>query len=270
MPALTLFGRISAISLLVALQAASQAQPVVAAPQPPATNFAATAPVDTPFPNSVQPSPPALTDEEQGDLLMMNKRYQAAVEAYSKIAQPSAALWNRKGIAYQMLFDTKDATRCYKTSLKLDPNFSGAINNLATIEDGRRDFATAERLYRKALKLDPGSARILKNLGTNLLMQHKYSESSEAYAQALAIDSHILDQYSGPTIEAGVSTRDRGEESYLWARNCARAGLNACAVTQLRKAFYEGSATTKQVATEKDFEAMRQTPEFERLLAEQQ
>lgn len=270
MPALTLFGRFSAISLLVAFQAALLAQPNLAPPQPLASSFAANAPANVPFNNSTQSSPPAPTDERQGDLLMLQQRYQAAFEVYSKIAQPSAAVWNKMGVASELLFDQKNATRCYKEALKLDPNEYGALNNLATLEDGHQNFSGAERLYRKALAVQPGSARIYKNLGTNLLMQHKYSASSQAYSKALALDPHIFDSHSGPTVEAHVTTKDRGEESYLWARTCARAGLNDCAVAQLRRAFDEGSATSKQVANDKDFEGVRQTHDYERLLAQQQ
>jgi tetratricopeptide (TPR) repeat protein len=201
---------------------------------------------------------------------MLQQRYQAAFEVYSKIAQPSAAVWNKMGIASQMLFNPKNAARCYKQALKLDPNEYGALNNLATIEDTLQNFSAAERLYRRALKVEPGSARVFKNLGTNLLMQHKYSESSEAYAKALALNPRIFDSYSGPTIEARVPVKLRGDESYLWARTCAHAGLNECAITQLRRAFDEGSATTRQVENDKDFEGVRQTHDYQRLLAEQQ
>ncbi|MFZ0303887.1 MAG: tetratricopeptide repeat protein [Terracidiphilus sp.] len=200
---------------------------------------------------------------------MEQQRYQAALVAYSKVGQPSAAVWNKMGIAHQLLFDPKNANRCYKQSLKLDPEHAETLNNLATLADASKDFSAAERLYRKALSIEPDAARIFKNLGTNLLMQHRYSESSDAYSQALALDPNILDVYAGPTVEAAVSTRDRGEESYLWARNCARAGLNDCAIANLRHAFDEGSATTKQVANDKDFVPLRQTPAFERLLAQQ-
>ena len=201
---------------------------------------------------------------------MVQQRYQAAIYAYSKVNPPTASSWNKMGIAYQMLFDTKNATRCYKEALKIDPNHSGAFNNLATIEDSRKNFVAAERLYRQALKIEPRSARTLKNLGTNLTLQHRYSESAEMYSRALALDPHILDKPSGPTAEARVPIKDRGQESYLSARTCARAGLKDCALAQLRKAFNEGFATAKQVATDEDFEALRQTPEFARLLAEQQ
>jgi tetratricopeptide (TPR) repeat protein len=270
MPALTLIGRISAVSLLVGLLGLIHAQPAPVAPQPPVTNIAEAAPASAPFDATSQVSPPDATDEQRGDLLMVNHRYQAALGVYSKIEPLTARLWNKMGIAYQMLFDTKSATRCYKESLKLDAAYSSALNNLATLEDARKNFPAAERLYRQSLKVNPRSARTLKNLGSNLIMQHRYSESSEAYAQALALDPHIMDQFSGPTAEARVSIKDRGEESYLSARTCARAGMNDCAIAQLRKAFDEGFATAKQVASDNDFEAMRGKPAFERLLAEQQ
>ncbi|MGP8250439.1 MAG: TPR end-of-group domain-containing protein [Terracidiphilus sp.] len=270
MPALNLIGRISAISLLVALPAAPHAQPAVAAPQPSQSSVAATASANAPFGAAVQAPPPAPTVEQRGDFLIVHQRYQAALDAYSSVEQPSASLWNKMGIAYHMLFESKNAARCYKESLKLDPEYPGALNNLATIDDANRDFSAAERLYRRALKVNPNSARILKNLGTNLMMQHRYSESSDAYAQALALDLHIFDGHLGPTTETQVSIKVRGEASYLSARSCARAGLTDCAIEHLRQAFDEGFATKKQVANDNDFEALRQTPEFERLLAEQQ
>jgi tetratricopeptide (TPR) repeat protein len=275
MPALTLFGRISAISLLVALQAVTHAQPAAAAPQPPTpqaseSNTVGAAPANAAAGTAVRTLLPGATDEQRGDFLIISRQYQAAIEAYSKVQQPSATLWNKMGIAYQMLFDSKNAARCYKESLKIDPDHPGALNNLATLEDARKNYAAAERLYRQALKITPGSARVFKNLGTNLMMQHRYSESSDAYAQALTLDSHILDPNSGPSTDARVSIKDLGEVSYISARSCARAGLNDCAIQHLRKAFDEGFATIKQVASDNDFEALRGKPEFEHLLAEQQ
>ncbi len=267
MPALTAFGRISAISFLAAIQAVSQTPSTAAASQPQASNFAVTAPTGTP---QAEVSSSAPADELNGNIFMVQQKYQAALDAYSKIAQPSAEILDRMGIAYQMLYEAKSAFRCYKQSLKLDPRSPNALNNLATIEDARKNYSAAERLFRKALDINPANARITKNLGTNLLMQHKYSESSRVYSQALALDPHIFDPGPGPTAETPVSAQDQGTESYLKARSCARAGLSDCAITHLRLAFDEGSATTEQVANENDFEVLRQTPAFERLLAEEQ
>jgi tetratricopeptide (TPR) repeat protein len=261
MAVLPFFGRFSAIALFVVVPAASLPQNFIN-PADPVRPGASVAPLDG-------RSRQAHTGEEAGDAFVLHQQYQAAIEAYAKSDQMSAAIWNKMGISYQMLFDLKNAERCYKESLKLDPDHAAAFNNLATIDDARKDFGGAEKFYRKALKSEPNSARFMKNLATNLLMQHKYAESSEAYAQALALDPHILDHSKGPTAEAQISVKDRGMESYLKARSCARVGLNDCALAQLRLAFDEGSATRTKVASENDFVSLRQTSGYEHLIEEQ-
>ncbi len=150
----------------------------------------ATSPTPPPAP---QPSPGRLPQPEQlGDSLVGHQRYQAAIAAYSKAPEMTAAIWNKMGIAYQMLFNAKDATRCYKESLKLDPTNAQVMNNLATVYASLKQYGQADRMYRKALKLDPKSAIVLKNYGTNLLAEHKYNRGWEAYQQALAIDPRDL------------------------------------------------------------------------------
>ncbi len=44
------------------------------------------------------------------------------------------------GIAYQMMFNVKDATRCYNASLKLDPKNPQVLNNLATVYDSQKQY----------------------------------------------------------------------------------------------------------------------------------
>ena len=147
-----------------------------------ATQFAPAAVAQPP--SDAQPQKPPLaplTPEQQGDLLMAGQRYQAAIEAFKKGDPASAALWNKMGVAHQLMFNQDEATRCYQRSLRLDPRQATVLNNLGTIYDSLKQYATAERAYRKALKIDPHSPLILKNLGTNLLTQHKYKKGWEAY-----------------------------------------------------------------------------------------
>ena len=59
--------------------------------------------------------------EQMGDSLETSGRYQAASMAYAQIAYPSATVWNKMGVSYQLLYNLKDAKRCYKQSLKLRP-----------------------------------------------------------------------------------------------------------------------------------------------------
>jgi Tfp pilus assembly protein PilF len=223
-----------------------------------------TTPVDQRSELKLQSTHEGVSDQPSG-----RQQYQALIDSYSKIRRPSAEIWNAMGIAYQMLFDLKDATRCYKNALKIDSLNPNTLNNLATLQDESKEFRTAERTYRKALAIDPRFAIVLKNLGTNLLTQHKYEKGSELYAKALAIDPHIFDKSLGPSISEPSSIGQRGITNYFKARSCARAGLNDCAASFLRKALSEGSTTVKEIEHDRAFENIRDSLEFHLLLAQE-
>src|SRR5579871_4376322 len=85
--------------------------------------------------NSTRP-PIQLPPEAMGDIYLVRQHYSAAIQAYQTIETPSAVVWNKMGIAYQQLFALREAERCYKQSLKMDPKNPKVINNLATVQDG--------------------------------------------------------------------------------------------------------------------------------------
>jgi Tfp pilus assembly protein PilF len=223
----------------------------------------------TPPPASVAPPQKPPTPEQLGDSLVGHQRYQAAIAAYSKAPEMTADIWNKIGIAYQMLFNAKDAARCYKQSLKLDPANSQVMNNLATVYASLKQYGQADRMYRKALKLDPKSAIVLKNYGTNLLAEHKYNRGWEAYQQALAIDPQIFADHNGPSVQNPSSVQDRGAVNYYMAAGCARAGYTDCALQYLRLALDEGFTTRKKIEADSQFASLRDNPAFKQLLAEQ-
>lgn len=238
--------------------------PAQASDQPPAP------PPTPPAAQATPPTHPQPTAEQLGDSLTARQRYQAAIAAYSKAPQMTAEIWNKMGIDYQMMFNSKDATRCYKQSLQINPHDSQVLNNLGTVYASQRDYSQADRLYRKALKLDPHSALILKNLGTNLLAEHRYNKGWEAYQQALAIDPEIFADRGSPSVEDPSSVEERGAMNYYMAASCARAGQTACALQYLRMALDEGFTTRKKVANDIEFASLRDNPDFKQLLAEQQ
>ena len=112
-------------------------------------------PAQAPTPaNAPSPSPAAVpsasgpataaprqpTDEEIGDSLTAHQRYQAAIAAYAKAPEMTADIWNKMGIDYQMMFNSADASRCYKESLKLDPRNPQVLNNLGTVYASSKDL----------------------------------------------------------------------------------------------------------------------------------
>lgn len=223
--------------------------------------------VNSPLTYVITAPPP--TPEQVGDSLSVRQRYQAAIAAYSKADPMTAPIWNKMGIAYQMMFDVKDAIRCYTASLKLDPRNAQVMNNLATVYDSQKQYGMGEKMYRKALKLDPKSALIHRNLGSNLMSQHKYKKGQEAYRAALAIDPQIFNSHSGASVQNPTPAQDRGALHYYMARGCVSAGNSECAIQNLRLSLNEGYATVRKIAADESFASLRELPGFQQLLASQ-
>ena len=209
------------------------------------------------------------TPEQLGDAYLAHQRYQEAIASYKKEPHPSATLLNKMGIAYELMFDAKDAERCFKESLRLDSHNAQVLNNLGTVYDSEKSFRKAEHLYRKAAKLDPTSAIILKNLGTNLLARHKYEKGFNAYSKALALDPHIFDKSATSAVQNTASLQERGAMNYFMAKSCVQAGLADRAIQFLRLALSEGFTSPKKVAEDSSFAKLHDYPPFQQLLAEQ-
>ena len=197
---------------------------------------------------------------------MVHQRYQAAIEAYRKSPAMTAVLWNKLGIAYQMMFDMEDASNCYKKSLKLNPHNSQVLNNLGTVQDALKKYKSAERYYRKALKIDPTSALIYKNLGTNLLTRRKYEKGWDAYKKALALDPTIFENTTSPRAVNSASVQERGALNYYMAKGCVQAGRPDCAIEYLRMALNEGFTSSKKIAADAEFSSLHGNPEFDELI----
>jgi tetratricopeptide (TPR) repeat protein len=212
---------------------------------------------------------PQATPEQLGDTYMARQRYQAAIEAYKKAPRDSADIWNKMGIAYQLMFSLDEAERCYEKSLRLDPKSPTVLNNLGTVYDSLKEYPSAERMYKKALKYDSKSALINKNLGTNLLTQHKYKKGWEYYKAALAADPDVFQRSTSPRVENPATVEDRGAMNYYMAKGCVRAGMTDQAIEYLRMALNEGFTNPKKIMADSEFAGLRGIPAFEQLLASQ-
>lgn len=211
-----------------------------------------------------QPSP-----EQIGDAMLARRRYHEAIDAYNGVAKPSADVWNKMGVSYQMLLDLKDATRCYKESLRLSPFNARTLNNLGSVYDSSEDHPRAERMYRRALKVDPTFANAAMNLGTNLLAQNKYREGLEMYHRAAALAPDVFDGVDATWTTTGVRLRQEATINYYKARSFARAGMTEPAIKYLRQAIAEGFANPQMIAQDSSFVILHESLEYQRLLADE-
>ena len=211
------------------------------------------------------------TAEIAGDSMFVQQRYQEAIEDYEKAPEDSVAVWNKKGIAYEMLLDLKDAERCFKKALRLNPHDARPWNNLGSVYDAMNDQPRAEHQYRKALKLNPNYATALRNLGTNLIFQGEYGEGQELYKRALALNRNILGDDGDDIATTNiVSANKLGAMNYYKARNYAQAGMSAQAIKSLRRALDEGFTTPEKITGDRSFIPIRNDPAFRQLIGQHQ
>jgi tetratricopeptide (TPR) repeat protein len=252
------------LTALVVTAAASAISMAIFAQTPPGQSASASSPaVGKVAGPQFQPTP-----EQIADSLMAHQHFQEAIASYQK-ATPSADVWNKTGVAYQLMFNLADAARCYQAALKIDPKNSIVINNLGTIYVSLKEYSKAEKAYRKALRLDPKSALVQKNLGTVLLAEHKYKKGWQSYQEALALDPNIFERNNAVRVENPASLQERGAMNYYMAKGCVRAGQTDRAIEYLRMALNEGFTSPKKLASDGEFAALRDMPAFQQLLADQ-
>jgi tetratricopeptide (TPR) repeat protein len=232
------------------------------------TTFAAT-PNSAPATDVAAATPPALSPETEGDLQMVHHNYAAAIDAYQRETNRSAVLLNKIGVAYHHLFALDQARKYYQQALAMNPAYPDALNNLAAVYHGQHEYKQAERLYKQALKYSPNSAVTYCNLGTSYFADEKYKPGMQAYHKALQLNPNIFDPHQVQIVQETSSRRQLVAVNYYLAKTYATAGKMQESLTYLRKALEAGFRDRKQLMKDKEFAALRSTPEFRQLMLEQ-
>lgn len=215
--------------------------------------------------NATPPSP--LSTEQRGDIYMARKMYREAAEMYLQGPQNSAVTWNKVGIAHHQMLNLEMAKKNYERAVKINPQYSEALNNLGTYYYARKNYRRAITQYRKALAVAPNSASIYSNLGTAFFARKRYADASDAYQKALALDPEVFEHRGS----AGVLLQERSVEErakfhYYLAKTYAKSGQTERALQYMRKAIEEGFKERNKFAEEDDFTSIRQLPEFAELM----
>ena len=217
------------------------------------------------------PATPNITPELRGDIMMARKMYREAIDYYKPETNTSAVLANKTGIAYQQLSEFASARRYYEKSIKINPKYAEAINNLGTVFYAQKSYRRAVEQYRKALRLEPQSASFLSNLGTVYFARKNYNEALLAYQQALALDADIFEHHNsvGTTLQ-DQSVEEKAKLHYFVAKTYAKAGTNDRALQYIRKALEEGFKDREKFLKEPEFAALQEDPEFKLMMAQEQ
>lgn len=226
-----------------------------------------------------QVATPAITDtnasatqlEIQGDQLRAEKRFLDSIDFYdAAIAkQPTALLWNKKGMSYLLLQHSDKAAKCFDKAIKLDKNAPEGYNNRGYIEQMKKRYDKAIKYYLKAAKLRPSDAVFQYNIGSSYFCMHQYSQAAEAYKAAFALDPDIFIRVSRMgTMAQATSPEDRAAFSFMVAKMYAKAGNVDRSLEYLRKAMENGYKHINDVYKDQEFATLRTDKRFEELMAQ--
>ncbi len=207
--------------------------------------------------------------EQKADILMARGEFAAAIVAYRQSNLKSAIVWNNIGMAYHHLFALEEARKAYEQALAINPRFAPASNNLAAVYYGQHDFREAEHWYKRSLKHSSESAVTYCNLGTAYFAEGNFKKGLKMYQKAFSIDEAVFDPDQSKMVEGGGSREQRVAINYYIAETFASAGKQEQALIYLRKAMDEGFNDRKRLDEDKDFAVLRTTPQFQKLLEQE-
>lgn len=209
--------------------------------------------------------------EHQGDQLRSQKRYLDAIDYYNAAIakQPTALLWNKKGIALLFVQHSKDAQKCFEQALRVNKNSAEAMNNLGFVAQMEKRYNKAIKYYQKALEIRPQSPTFHYNLGAAYFAKHEFEKATQEYQTAFKIDPDIFVRVSRTGVMAQTtSPEDRAAFSFMVAKMYAQAGDLEHSLEYLRKAMEEGYKNINQVYTDSEFASLRTDKRFTDLMAQ--
>jgi tetratricopeptide (TPR) repeat protein len=246
---------------------AARAESAYAPQQPPP---AAAAPASQGPPPEVAQQTPQQIEETRAQILVAEKRYDEAIQAYQKllVEQPGNARFaNMMGVAYQQLGDLGKARKAYERATRSDASFGDPYNNIGTTWYQEKKFRKAVRAYLKALQVDPNLSAAYANLGFAYFSDNKYPQAVDAFNRALSLDPGALDAGGrGGSVLQDHTVSDHGMFYFLLAKTYAERGDAANCAQDLQKAFDEGYADIAKVKTDPSFAKVIADPDVQAIL----
>ncbi len=196
----------------------------------------------------------ALNKDSNGD-------YKGAISDYNialKLDPKNSNAYLGRGLVFNRLNENEKAMADYNTAIDLDSTNPNAFNNRGSLKGKILDFEGAINDFNQAIELDSNYVSAFFNRGCTYL---RYSlnkginpKESEHYEKAIS------------DIERGFNYKNKINEYNI---ACARALLleKEAAYEHLVEALARKLVTAKQVIDDRDWDHIREEPEYKRIIA---
>ena len=90
---------------------------------------------------------------------------------------------------------TDVAQDLYNQILKINPNHTGALNNLGAIFKELKDYQKAKKFYEKSIEINPNYADAHNNLGLTYVNLKDYQKARKCYEKAIELNPNYADAH---------------------------------------------------------------------------
>lgn len=135
---------------------------------------------------------------QRGNDLLMKDRFDEAISWYNKSLKVDPYFikaYDNIGLAYARQGKLEEAGRCYEKVLDKNPHSPFTYNNLGNILRRQGEVYQAMEYYRKGLDIYP-YPEIYNNLGITLAQLNRVDEAIEVYRKGLKVDNNHPELYN--------------------------------------------------------------------------
>jgi len=156
------------------------------------------------------------------------------------------------------MLELTTAEKYYRLAVKVNHEYSEAVNNLGTVYYARKSYRRAITEYKRALRINPKAASIWSNLGMGYFARKDYKLAEESWQKAMEIDPDVFENHStqGVLLQER-SVEERAKFHYFLAQGYAKKGENDRALLYIRKALEEGFKDRKKLQEDPAFAALQ-------------
>ncbi len=116
-----------------------------------------------------------------GESYFMSGRAEKAIDEFQKLIEvdPSAASYAFMGLSYRHLGRFDEARKYFEGGLKRDPHNVSCLFNMGFIEERQGNHARAEELFQQVLRLQPDYSEALLELANLRIASKKFEEAAD-------------------------------------------------------------------------------------------
>lgn len=137
--------------------------------------------------NSISKNDDAIYFYTEGQRFMKNEEYETAIQKYTeslKIDPKFAFAWDNLGICYRKLGKYDDAINSYTKSLELDPKGMTALQNIAVAYSLKKDYGKSVEIYSRFVSFYPNDPEGFYGLGQAYSNQKNYNAALDNMCKA--------------------------------------------------------------------------------------